>query len=227
MRITFHKQRGVNMIEVLVTLVITAIGLLGLNSLQLKATRATSDTGNRSQAVWLLEDLGNRIRANSIAINDYSTGAEPEFLDPEIDPNTGESTEVANPNAGKIKPFVCPSTPSKICRAYHNGSARQTAATDCSTAEQAQFDLWEVACPLTGNNKIRINNMDFSYTRAIDFITNPELFVAVDPDTNAVTMMLAWDVRTSGLDSNGNRIYDSESSAIADRRDTLTTVIQP
>lgn len=111
------KQRGINMIEVLVTIVITSIGLLGLNSLQLQASRSTLDSGNRSQAVWILEDLTNRMRANLVGINDYDTGGE----------------------------ITCSTAPT-ACSSYHNGSSKVNATTSCSANAQAKSDLHEVLC---------------------------------------------------------------------------------
>ena len=59
-----NKQKGITMIEVLVTLLVTTVGLLGLAALQLKALQATADSGQRSQAVWLMQDLIESMRAN-------------------------------------------------------------------------------------------------------------------------------------------------------------------
>lgn len=59
-----NKQKGITLIEVLVTLLVTTVGLLGLAALQLKALQATADSGQRTQAVWLMQDLVERMRAN-------------------------------------------------------------------------------------------------------------------------------------------------------------------
>lgn len=59
-----NKQKGISLIEVLITLLITTVGLLGLAALQLNALQATADSSQRSQAVWLMQDLIERIRAN-------------------------------------------------------------------------------------------------------------------------------------------------------------------
>ena len=72
--ISLKDHQGFSMVEVLVTLAITIIGLVGLASLQLQASRSASDTGNRSQAVWIIEDLTNRIRANTGGLENYDTG---------------------------------------------------------------------------------------------------------------------------------------------------------
>ena len=59
-----NRQKGITLIEVLVTLLVTTIGLLGLAALQLNALQATADSGQRSQAIWLMQDLVERMRAN-------------------------------------------------------------------------------------------------------------------------------------------------------------------
>ena len=58
---SIKNQSGFSMLEVLITLGISIIGLVGLASLQLQTTRAVSDTANRSHAIWIAEDLANRI----------------------------------------------------------------------------------------------------------------------------------------------------------------------
>lgn len=113
-----RAQRGVNMVEILVTIAITSVGLLGLNSLQLQASRSTLDSGNRSQAVWILEDLTNRMRANLVGIQDYDTGG--------------------------VK--KCDATAPTNCSSYHNGTNKVIAATSCTAANQAASDLHEVLC---------------------------------------------------------------------------------
>ena len=55
---------GFSMIEVLITIVILTIGLLGLAGLQTKALTAQMESYQRSQALILLKDIGDRIDAN-------------------------------------------------------------------------------------------------------------------------------------------------------------------
>lgn len=68
-----NKQSGFNMLEVLITIAITVVGLLGIVSLQLQSTRSVQDSGNRNQAIWILQDLANRMNANSTALQNYDT----------------------------------------------------------------------------------------------------------------------------------------------------------
>lgn len=67
------RQRGFGMIEVLVTLLIVAVGLIGLAGLQLRAQRAELESYQRVQALILLEDMANRLRSNPGAARCYET----------------------------------------------------------------------------------------------------------------------------------------------------------
>ncbi len=58
-----RRSGGFTLLEVLIAIVVLAIGLLGLAALQL---RGLTDTGNaylRSQATWLAYDVADRMRA--------------------------------------------------------------------------------------------------------------------------------------------------------------------
>ncbi|MBL4826884.1 MAG: type IV pilus modification protein PilV [Spongiibacteraceae bacterium] len=58
------KQSGMTLIEVLITLFIMAIGLLGLAGLQSASIKDGLDTAKRSQVTWLVSELVERMRAN-------------------------------------------------------------------------------------------------------------------------------------------------------------------
>jgi type IV pilus assembly protein PilV len=66
------RQSGFMLIEVLISLVIVAIGLLGLAGLHLRAQQAETEAYQRAQALMLLKDIENRIRANRSAALDSS-----------------------------------------------------------------------------------------------------------------------------------------------------------
>lgn len=65
------RTRGTTMIEVLITLVIVAVGLLGIGALQAKMQVGTIEAFQRAQAVVLLEDMSSRITANRNNAADY------------------------------------------------------------------------------------------------------------------------------------------------------------
>lgn len=121
------RQSGVTLIEVGITLAVTTIGLLGLTAMQMQALRSTKDSVNRAQAIWVANDLINRIRANEVT--DYTTEAE----------------------------IFCTDQPAnlKACSAYYSDSARVAAAADCTGEEMALFDTWEALCGMpSGDNTV-------------------------------------------------------------------------
>lgn len=71
------SMRGVSLIEVLVTIVIMAIGLLGLAGLQVRLQSAELESYQRTQALILLEDMTNRLSANRANAAAYVTAANP------------------------------------------------------------------------------------------------------------------------------------------------------
>ena len=58
------KQNGVGLIEVLVALVLLAIGVLGFSLLQLRAIDAAQEATERTMAMSLARDLAERMRIN-------------------------------------------------------------------------------------------------------------------------------------------------------------------
>ena len=61
--------RGFTMIEVLVSVLIMAVGLLGLAGLQATGLRANLNTYMRSQAALLAYDMADRMRANKAGVD--------------------------------------------------------------------------------------------------------------------------------------------------------------
>ncbi|MEP5568049.1 MAG: type IV pilus modification protein PilV [Halioglobus sp.] len=69
MKIMLQKltlQKGFTLIEVLITLIIVAIGLLGLAGLQVTSLKNQMEAYQRAQAILLVEDMVNRARVNAI-----------------------------------------------------------------------------------------------------------------------------------------------------------------
>jgi type IV pilus assembly protein PilV len=68
-------QGGVTLIEVLVTILILAFGLMGLVGMQAKVQAGESDNYQRAQAVLLVADMANRISANRVNAANYVTAS--------------------------------------------------------------------------------------------------------------------------------------------------------
>ena len=70
-----HEQGGTSLIEVLVTVVIVALGLMGAAGLQSRMQLSEVEAYQRTQALVLLNDMANRITVNRSAAASVSTFA--------------------------------------------------------------------------------------------------------------------------------------------------------
>jgi type IV pilus assembly protein PilV len=73
MKTMISSQKGVGLIEILVALLVLAIGILGFIALQYRAVEATSEAINRVQAMNIARDMAERIRANRDGLSTYKT----------------------------------------------------------------------------------------------------------------------------------------------------------
>lgn len=69
-----RSTRGFSLIEVLVSILILAIGLLGLAGLQAKANEIEMEAYQRSVALALVQDMASRIAAGRQYANAFATG---------------------------------------------------------------------------------------------------------------------------------------------------------
>jgi len=71
------KNQGFSMIEILVSLVVLSIGLMGLGGLQIVALKGANHAHYRTEASLLMMDLADRMRANQIGVaeGDYRTSS--------------------------------------------------------------------------------------------------------------------------------------------------------
>ena len=67
------QQAGFTMIEVLVTIGILVVGLLGLAALQTLTTVSELEAYQRSQAIVLVRDMADRMNGNKLNLNSYVT----------------------------------------------------------------------------------------------------------------------------------------------------------
>ena len=114
-----RQMQGATLIEVLIAMLVLAVGILGLMALQINGKRANYEALQRSAAVSLAQDMMNRMRANP---NVGLTGTT--FLQTNYDTTTLGYTG-GGVGGGKI------STAPTDCT-----------STTCSTTQLAAYDLW-------------------------------------------------------------------------------------
>ena len=69
--INHNKNNGFTLIEVLIAMLVLAIGLLGMAGLQATSLRNNQSAYNRSQATQLAYDISDRMRANTLVAANY------------------------------------------------------------------------------------------------------------------------------------------------------------
>jgi type IV pilus assembly protein PilV len=76
-----RAQRGALMIEILVTIAIIIVGILGVLQMQSRLQKSEVEAYQRTQALMLLDDMADRITTNRRSAADYVTsGLSPKFL---------------------------------------------------------------------------------------------------------------------------------------------------
>lgn len=74
-----NRHRGFTLIEVLVTLLVLAIGLLGLAGMNARMLNSQFEAYQRAQAMLLVEDMASRIRSNPAAARSGNYGSTTEY----------------------------------------------------------------------------------------------------------------------------------------------------
>ncbi|MBE9516205.1 MAG: type IV pilus modification protein PilV [Proteobacteria bacterium] len=130
-------QAGITMIEILVTVIILAVGLLGIAALQLTSKKSSFESVQRTTASMLVQGVLEKMRANAGDIGEKTDTAA-----------TYNPTQPLNFYAGTLEAPVAAidkttytAEPAPNCGAV---------ATPCTPAQLADHDLWEFQQALIG-----------------------------------------------------------------------------
>lgn len=66
-------QRGITLLESLIAIVVTALGILGILGVQMRTLTDTQTSMRRAQAIRLIEDLSERMKVNPNALSSINT----------------------------------------------------------------------------------------------------------------------------------------------------------
>ena len=113
------RPRGASLIELMVSLFVFTIGVLGFASLQSRSLQGTFDNGQRDQVVWMTQSLVDRIRINK----DQSAGY-----------------------AALLSDFGANSCTTSIGTPPSCGQTGGAAATECTATQMVTYDVWDVVC---------------------------------------------------------------------------------
>jgi len=175
-------SHGISLIEVLITLFVFTIGMLGFAALQLNALQSTGDSAQRSQSVWILQELAERMRSNSEA---------------------GSANYTATVN--------CSNLPANRCADYYDPlTGAKVNASVCSAAQMAEFDHWEAECSYSASNTYQANGTAANgrYSSR-DFVALPASGTPLTMNASGTTVIITarWlskaEKNTSNDDLNG------------------------
>lgn len=127
------SERGYLMIEVLITMFILVIGLLGVVGLQARAQQAETDSFQRAQASILLRDIANRIQANrSVA---FDTTTSPYVIGTSTFVGTGTSKDCSAPTT-TVDVDLCAWSAALVGAAETSGTCNVATGANCVGAMQ-------------------------------------------------------------------------------------------
>lgn len=156
------KSQGFTLIEVLVTLLVFAIGLAGFAAMQTAAMREVVDSQQRSIAVWRSQELIDRIRANPGEVTTFMT---------------------------QVGGFSCTSAPANRCSDYHSGTVKVNGAT-CTAAQMATYDVWDIMCG--GKTDAQDDNSDGLGDRLIGMTASLTCADSPCEEDSDLTLTLNW-----------------------------------
>ncbi|HEU4372414.1 MAG TPA: prepilin-type N-terminal cleavage/methylation domain-containing protein [Telluria sp.] len=138
-----RRQRGTSLLEVMITMVLVAFGLLGIAAFQSKAQVGSIEAYQRAQAVLLLEDLQSRMTGNAAQAEAYVTTT------PLGTGDTGQPADCASAAAGSARDLCEWSGALKGAAEVlaTNKVGAMTGARGCITQVQAKDETSGVCTP--------------------------------------------------------------------------------
>lgn len=141
-----YRQQGIGMIEVMVTLFILSVGLLGVAYLQFVGSFTNSEALSRSQSVLVAQQLSERLRASAV-FSSVGNGlvVDNAYFDPTLYNFSGLTC-----SSGSLPhECYCLTRPVSIPSCDNNS---------CSESEIASFDAYEVSCSaVSANPELEVN----------------------------------------------------------------------
>ena len=135
-----YRVAGVGMIEILVTLFILSVGLLGVAYLQFVGSFTNSESLSRSQSVLVAQQFTERLRSNAV----FSVAGDGVVVDNDyFDPSLYNFANLSCASGALPYQCYCLNRPAVIPDCNNNV---------CSSAQIAAVDAYEVSCAAVASN---------------------------------------------------------------------------
>ncbi len=164
-------QRGVGLLEVLIALVIFALGVVGMAGLQLRTMSITMDSTQRSYVVAKSQDIADRIRSSGIEPSRY--------------------LRTYN-EAGDF----CDVEPTEICSDIDGAFAVQ-----CTIDQMVNFDLYDAFCTGDGSLEGEVAEWQVTIGCEFDDGTGMQSTTSCDELAARVTIETSWFARSLDEDA--------------------------
>lgn len=142
----YRSKAGFTLIEVLITLVILSIGLLGMAGIQIQGLRGTTSSAVRSQATILANDIAERIRMNVDGLSTYTQAS--------ITRNANGDPQFTCGTPTEESPITFPDSVTTVCSASPLPTPIDGIPSCSTAADMAAFDIYEFACGLAGDGGV-------------------------------------------------------------------------
>lgn len=136
-------QQGLSLLEVLISVLILTLGLLGVAALQTQALRTSADAQYFQQATQLANDYLERVRANSNNIGQYAISqTKPNCAIPNLTGSAAEQDKIL-----WLQQIACSLPEGSVLVAINNSEIRITinwfdrAANDQTASRSKQFNV--------------------------------------------------------------------------------------
>jgi len=157
-----NAEKGVGLIEVLISLLILSVGMLGVMGLQINAKRSNLEAMQRSIALQLVEDMVGRISMNAYTVDGVDV-----YLNLGVNKLVEVDTSAIN-------------APAKTCGV----------GVTCSADELATFDLYQWQLDMAGES-VQIGD-DADDIRAGGLVQPTGCITGPGDGSGFVTITLAW-----------------------------------
>lgn len=196
---TRASQSGFSLLEVILTMAILAVGLLGLAGLQARALNAEADSFSRAQAMMLANDMADRMNSNLA----------------EVKTSTSAATGYNQQTAGNVKTVFGTGYNNDCITASNNTQALQASCCAGKTSIAAR-DIceWDLALKGIGEGQgsAKVGNM-----------TNAAACVFNTGTTGIFQIDVVWQGRDIGVVPSDN---SCGSTTITTRRSGVSRVIR-